>query len=135
MRFSGFCPMLQCWLSFLSHYYNFLQFSLSYFTTLPNVTYSLSLWFVLPTGSTLLFSLFNSPCCSSICWNYLVCRSALCSTFYPFSAKYKQYWILSSKSLRKILLELNMDWTLTFLFNPFLNLTSKHWWIVFVDSF
>lgn len=34
------------------------------FATLSNVTYFQSVWFLLPTGSTLLFSFFNSPCCS-----------------------------------------------------------------------
>lgn len=87
--FSGFCPMLQCWFSFLSHYYNLLEISLPYFTTFPNVTYSHSVWFLLPTGSTLLFPLFNSLCCSSVCWDYLDCKSALCSICYPFSAQYR----------------------------------------------
>lgn len=41
-RFSGFCTALQCWFSFLSHYYNLLQFSLPYFATLPSVTFNLS---------------------------------------------------------------------------------------------
>lgn len=55
IRFSGFCTALQRWFSFLSHYYNLLQFSLPCFATLTNVTYFQSVWFLLPTGSTLTF--------------------------------------------------------------------------------
>lgn len=49
----------------------------------------LSFWFLLPTGSILLFPLFNSLCCSSVCWDCLDCKSALCSICYPFSAQYR----------------------------------------------
>ena len=59
IRFSGFCTALQCWFSFLTHYYNLLQFSLPYFATLPNVTYLQSVWCLLPTGSTLLLYLIH----------------------------------------------------------------------------
>lgn len=131
IRFSGFCTVLECWFLFLSHYYSLLQFSLPYFATLPNVAYLQSLRFLLPTGSTLLFSLFNSPCCSWVisanCWDHLNCSPVLCSVCCPSSAWYKQCSILSPKSFVKILIELNLEWIPTFHFKPFLSLTAKHW--------
>lgn len=125
--------MLQCWFSFLSHYYNLLQFSLPYFTTFQNVTYSHYFWFLLPTGSTLLFPLFNSPCCSSVCeiiWIANLPSVALAILFLHNIVLNSITQIINENSNW---VEYGVDTHLPL--QTFSQLTPKHWWILFCEQF